>query len=209
MATRGTADRPGPERLLTFVDAVVAIALTLLVLPLVDLVPEAVRAHEAAADIVRDNLPAFGSFLLSFAVIARFWLAHHELSRFARTASGSLVRWNMLWLLTVVLLPFVTQLVGSYPARGLVAQTYVGLLLVAAVCTAAMVLEIRRVDAPTSAAWPRLVRATLENLGLQAVAFVAVLAAPSLGYWPLVLLALQDVVDAVFQRRRGPRETTA
>ncbi len=79
--------------MIAFTDAAVAIALTLLVLPLVDIVPEAAHSGEPAVAVVTDNLAPIGSFLLSFAVIARFWSVHHRLfgyeHRLTRVAGAS------------------------------------------------------------------------------------------------------------------------
>ncbi|MGI3786608.1 MAG: TMEM175 family protein, partial [Janthinobacterium lividum] len=98
MARRSQPIGPA-ERLVFFTDAVVAIALTLLILPLVDLVPQASRSGLRLGDLLRDNLPELGSFLLSFVVISRFWWAHHQLFGHVSALSPALVRWNLLWLL--------------------------------------------------------------------------------------------------------------
>lgn len=73
------AGRLGPERLLAFSDGVVAIALTLLVLPLADLVPDRVEPGRSALPLLTGNLPLVGSFLLSFLVVGRFRMVHHRL----------------------------------------------------------------------------------------------------------------------------------
>lgn len=80
----------GQERLVFFTDAVVAIAITPLVLPLVY------------------------SFLLSFAVIARPWRVHHKLFQHVGALSEPVVLWNTLWVLTIVVLPFPTEMIGGY-----------------------------------------------------------------------------------------------
>lgn len=59
------------ERFLTFVDAVVAIAVTLLVLPLVDIVRE-VGENGSVVHLLQGHVSQLGAFALSFTVIARF-----------------------------------------------------------------------------------------------------------------------------------------
>lgn len=54
------------ERFLTFVDAIVAIAITLLILPLVELVGE---NHGSTTDLLRDRQSSFYAFALSFLVM--------------------------------------------------------------------------------------------------------------------------------------------
>ena len=67
----------GFERLITFLDAVVAIAITLLVLPLVDVSAD-VDHYGSVRDLLRENQADIWAFLLSFAVIARLWFVQHD-----------------------------------------------------------------------------------------------------------------------------------
>jgi uncharacterized membrane protein len=77
----------GLDRLITFLDAVVAIAITLLVLPLVDLLAGAAPGTDLAA-VLAGNAGQFGAFLLSFAVIARLWWTHHRLGEQVGATTG-------------------------------------------------------------------------------------------------------------------------
>ena len=72
------AEERGLERLILFSDAVVAIAITLLVLPLTELRPEEGERRVELPAAEGDELL---SFAISFIVIARFWFAHHGLFR--------------------------------------------------------------------------------------------------------------------------------
>src|SRR5882757_8468992 len=71
-----------PERLITFGDAVFAIAITLLALDIT--VPEGLADSEVGAAL-RDAVPKMGAYLLSFAVIGALWLAQHALFRMVAT----------------------------------------------------------------------------------------------------------------------------
>jgi uncharacterized membrane protein len=62
-----------PDRLVLFTDAVVAIAVTLLILPLVDAVTETRAENLGAVHVITDHKTQIYTFLLSFVVIARFW----------------------------------------------------------------------------------------------------------------------------------------
>jgi uncharacterized membrane protein len=176
------------DRLLAFSDAVVSIAATLLVLPLVDVAanldqrdPGPVLAEHAG------NLIAFG---LSFVVIYQFWLVHHAIYEPVVRYTGVLAWLNGLWLLSIVFLPFPTQLIGSDSQRGLLTHgLYVGTLLVT---TATNTLihwainanpQVRMPGAP-----PRPMAPSLVQLAAMATAFVLTLVVPSLGVWPLLLL---------------------
>ncbi|MDL5158340.1 TMEM175 family protein [Actinomycetospora termitidis] len=190
------------DRLLLFSDAVAAIALTLLVLPLVDLVPEAVARHEAPVEVLARNLVALGSFVLSFFVVWRVWTVHHRLFDRTVTVSPRVVRLNALWLLCVVFLPFPAEMVASYGEAPLVPALYVGVLLASSVTLVAMAVAMRRTapegEAPDRADLERVAG----NASCLAVAFVIVVAVPAAGYWPLLLLLVDGPVLAVVRRVR-------
>jgi len=65
----------------------VAIAVTLLVLPLVELTVE-LREDDSVANLLRNAGWPFFAFGLSIVVIARMWLGHHEVMRPAIASSN-------------------------------------------------------------------------------------------------------------------------
>jgi uncharacterized membrane protein len=67
----------GLERLIFFSDAVVAIAITLIVLPLVDSAREV--AHMSTSKFLSENAYALTAAGISFVVISSFWREHHRL----------------------------------------------------------------------------------------------------------------------------------
>ena len=67
------------ERTKAFIDAAVAIALTLLILPLMESVGEVAGEGEDALTWLQDHRGQLVSFVLSFVLIALFWLIHHHL----------------------------------------------------------------------------------------------------------------------------------
>lgn len=115
------------ERLMTFGDAVVAIAITLIVLPLVE---AAMEAHTASAFFARrgDTLVAAA---LSFVVVAVTWHAHHR-AFIAATGYNRPIFWSeVVWLAAEVFLPVATVLdiLGAGVSRTALG-IYVGDLLV-------------------------------------------------------------------------------
>ena len=87
------------ERLIFFSDAVMAIAMTLLVIDLK--LPESLGAMTSDADLraALDGLgPRFLSVLLSFAVIAIWWNGHNRIFRNLERADGALVVLNLVFL---------------------------------------------------------------------------------------------------------------
>lgn len=201
----------GPERLLAFSDGVVAIALTLLVLPLADLVPEAGERGRSGLTLITGNLALIGSFLLSFAVIARYWAAHHRLFGYAKHVSPALIRWNTLWLFTIVVLPFPTEMVGTFGDDPFTLRFYVGTLFASSALLTVMTLVVGRTLPPAQRAPMRHATAAGTS-GLLFVALLVTLVAPQLGYWPLLLLfltpPLERALGPVVERRlkRAARE---
>src|SRR3954470_16595276 len=92
----------GAERLVFFSDAVVAIAMTLLVLPLTEIEPEGKPVLAVLGEHQNDRW----AFAVSFFVIARYWAAHHRAFRLVRNHSDRLIGLNILWLASIVFLPF-------------------------------------------------------------------------------------------------------
>ncbi len=101
----------GVGRMLAFSDGVFAIAFTILVLDLT--VPDGLSADELRTAL-HELLPQFFSALLSFAVIGRFWLAHHQLFDRMRGADTALLVFNTLLLIPIALIPFTAQLLAEY-----------------------------------------------------------------------------------------------
>jgi uncharacterized membrane protein len=100
----------GLERLIFFSDAVIAIAITLLVLDL--RLPEASGAPLAAQ--LWDLSSSVLSFFMSFAVIGLFWEAHHRLFGYIERFDRTLLWLNLLFLLFIAFLPFPTSVLGKH-----------------------------------------------------------------------------------------------
>ncbi|WP_165436279.1 TMEM175 family protein [Amycolatopsis suaedae] len=200
--------RQGLERLVFFSDAVVAIAITLLVLPLAEGVPEAVARHASSVEVISENLPAIFVFLLSFAVIAQFWRAHHQLFERIDDYRRPLVLWNLLWLLTIVLLPFVTEMAGSFGGDDRFAPVfYIAVVLGSSVCLSVLTLIARAnpdIAAGPGAITGRLVAEAVSTTVLLAIALVVTVVVPGARYYSLLLLLLLPAVSTV-RRRTAPR----
>jgi len=100
------------DRLVFFSDAVFAIAITLLIIEIE--VPDLpVRASSAESWRALAALaPNFFAFALSFLVIGRFWMGHHERFRSLRHFDPRLMWPNMLYLMAIAFMPFATAFLG-------------------------------------------------------------------------------------------------
>ena len=104
----------GLERIVFFSDAVMAIALTLLV---IDLKLPDIPAQLAAAELPRQLsqlTPRIISFVISFAVIGIYWTSHHRYFTYIRRYDGRLILLNLVFLFFVVLMPFAAGFQGQY-----------------------------------------------------------------------------------------------
>ena len=99
------------ERVLFFCDAVVAIAITLLVFNLKINVPDG--KHLTFTDLFTP-WHQYIAFLLSFYNIATFWRSHHDFYIYIRKMNRHLLSLNICWLFFIVVLPFSTSLLSSH-----------------------------------------------------------------------------------------------
>ncbi|WP_367316687.1 TMEM175 family protein [Agreia sp. PsM10] len=193
-------------RLVTFSDAVVAIAATLLVLPLAE------KATQGGAPSLGDIVASSGGqillLLLSFLVICRFWLNHHDIMRELVTFDSPLFWANAVWLFSIVLLPFTTSLIGTSDSRDpATTGVYIGNMLVTCLAALAMQWHVTRTPALQSAqnrGTARL-KADVVTAITMAVALLLAVLVPVIGPWALLLLAFDGLVArGIHPRTRTP-----
>ena len=111
-------------RVIAFSDALFAIAMTLLVVSIaVPTLSDAGDVHELA-DALNDRTSEFVSFFISFAVIGRYWIAHHQFFSLLRVIDNRLIVLNLIYLGFVAFLPFPTDLLGTYFSNPLSVTIY-------------------------------------------------------------------------------------
>jgi uncharacterized membrane protein len=111
-----TYDRDSVEfsRTLAFTDGLFAIAMTLLVVSIaVPHVSDGNSIHDLA-EALDDLSGAFASFFISFAVIGRYWLAHHQFISLLKAMDPAFIGLNLVYLAFIAFLPFPTALLGEY-----------------------------------------------------------------------------------------------
>jgi uncharacterized membrane protein len=186
------------DRLLTFVDAVVAIAITLLVLPLAEVGQE--LGDGGAAELLHAHSDDLLGFVLSFVVIARLWLAQHQTVRTLERQSPPVVWLLLAWTFTIVFLPFPTSLVAASDHDPVAKILYVGTMAVSSLLLGLIAVAIRRDDGlRDTEEKPPLAPAIGVTSGFL-VALAVMLAFPDTGYYPLLLLLLVDPVVRVVRR---------
>lgn len=191
----------GLDRLVNFSDATVAIAITLLILPLVD----------AGTHIGNESFGAFFAkyqweivaFVVSFAVIARFWAVHHRIFESVRAYSTPLVWANFLWLFSIVIIPFTANVLSNGSGqRSDINALYIGNLLLAACASQLMGLVLaRHPELMSEEARAGLDRtAGLAELSLTAASLVLAILIPAVGMFWLFLLFLAGPLHGLYRR---------
>ncbi len=198
----------GFRRLVSFSDAVVAIAITLLILPLVDSANGI--GGRSIGTFLRADWPKLFAFALSFVVIGTYWWAHHQMFERARGYDSLMVAGMFLWMASIVFLPFPTELLGSEKSGATaVHELYIATLLVTAI--AALMQQWAIATRPALREDPADESITIDDpavtVGLMAFALAATALIPSVGLWPLLVLLLTKplvrLVATMRERHRG------
>jgi TMEM175 potassium channel family protein len=194
-----------PERFVTFTDAVVAIALTLLILPLLETISE-FAGEEPLGTLFHEHVAQLGAFVLSYAVIFQLWWSHHRMFRHVARLNRTIVRWSEIWTFAIVFMPISTAITAQYRPSPATVGLYGGTLLLASASMTMLALTVRRHPELNSAESP----ATADHVMTSAAAFFAMLIAAVVGsvfadrvnYWAFLLLFLTGPIERLVKRRR-------
>lgn len=185
------------ERFKAFVDAVVAIAMTLLILPLMESVSEAASGRLSTTEFLDEHSGQLISFLLSFVLIANSWIGHHRQYNDVEVITRPLLWINVAWMVTIVWLPVPTAMLGQMESDPLQAVLYIGTLILTQITTLAGRLYVLQHPGYTTAD-PAHIRlgagADVASAILFGIALVIVIVFGSSGYYALFLLALTGVL---------------
>ena len=123
----------------SFSDAVIAVAITLLVL---DITVPTARPGVSLAHQLGQNWPNYAAYVTSFVTIGIIWINHHAMVSRLREADHMILILNNLLLLTIGILPFATALMAAYLRRShgqhLAAGVYGGAFLLMAIAFATL-----------------------------------------------------------------------
>lgn len=191
------------ERTKAFVDAVVAIAMTLLVLPLMESVGDSAARDHTTWEWLVDQRDQLQSFLISFVLIAMFWMLHHRLFVSVERITPALMWITVGWMLTIVWMPVVTALTGQVADDAPQKTLYIGTLVV----TSGMLLVTRIYLArhpDLHSASRRDVRAgisvDMSMIVLFLVALAIAIVFPAVGYLGLFVMFLTGTVQKLMAR---------
>ena len=212
---RAAMDHPmlayGLERLVFFSDAVFAIAITLLAITLrvPDLPPGQTDASFLRA--LGELGSEFFAFVVSFFVIAAFWVGHYRTFRYVVAADGRLVILNFLFLFCIASLPFPTSMIATAGDVRSAVIAYAAWVTVTGLLSTALWVypaQVAHLTAPVVT--PRIARSVTYGAAIIPIAFglsiLVAAVAPSLA-WVFWLLAvpIQVVVARRLLRDALPR----
>ena len=113
------------SRLEAFCDGVFAIALTLLIFDIKIPAGEQISTTNELWLALQHLLPSIFAFLLSFTVVFITWVNHHATLKLVNKSSSAFIYANGFLLLTIVIIPFPTALLGAYLFTDLAAPAVV------------------------------------------------------------------------------------
>ena len=174
-------------RLETFSDAVMAVAITLMVLR-ID-APQTSPGQSLGQAFMQTTLPAIIYFLITFAVIVIFWIHHHDL--FMRLPEFTPIRafWlNMGFLAMICLVPFGLEFFSAQSDSYITVSVYAGLMALAALFIGAMAWQV-------TGHWPAGAIISI-IVFLLAIPFAALL-----GGWCLLVWGINHPVQRMWNAR--------
>jgi uncharacterized membrane protein len=203
-------DAPPANRLLALSDGVIAIALTLLVLQLKVPVASDLANPDSSADLAAELAKGSAhliSYVISFYVIAQFWLVHRQVfHRFGEHEEG--LEWtNFVFLFAITVMPFTSAILGAFVTNPLAVDIFALNLLLASVATQAMIFIGRRQGLVVSDARERAAR--VRALVVPVIMTISI----GLSWWStraamyswILIAFLPGVIDRWSRRRRSVR----
>lgn len=193
----------GLERFNQFTDGVVAIAITLMVLPLVDIVSDSSQDTSSIAHLLSQNYYQLFSFVLSFLVIARLWLAHQAIFERVALYDARIIWCGFAWMFTIVALPFTTTLIAEHPQSRLAISLYIGDMLLSSFCLTLITVVIARDPSLRHAeadVGPEVIAHSIVTTGLFVLALALAVILPRIGLWSLFVLFLAGPAATIEQR---------
>lgn len=182
------------DRLVNFSDAVIAIAITLLVLPLVQSVSD--LATKSPQEIIQDNALNLIVFVVSFLVISKFWLVHQGIFNPLKSFNGKIFQINTIWLMSIVIIPFTNELISAHKGADVFANAvYIGMLFLTTFVGLYMEYEVAKHPElwKEDGVAPSLADGLAATI-LMGLALIIAIVFPDIGLYSLIILIFSGVV---------------
>lgn len=96
------------SRIISLSDGIVAVALTVLVLPLVDIPAPGGGASQFA--VITENSEQIAAYVLTFLIVFVLWFGHHRVFENFRAIDERILWLNALWLVTIAFIPWPSRM---------------------------------------------------------------------------------------------------
>lgn len=103
-----------PSRIQDWTDGIFAFAMTLLIVSVDIPNLESPVTEEKLSGALVGMMPTFLTFIMSFVLIAIFWMVHHKQFQSIKKSNDALLWINVALMLLVVFMPFTTDLIDDY-----------------------------------------------------------------------------------------------
>jgi uncharacterized membrane protein len=127
-----------PDRLLAFSDGVFGVAITLLVIDVrLPSVPTGSDDTALLQALVEMGLKLF-VFAFTFLILGMSWLGHHRKFSYIRKVDGRLLWMNLLYLMTLCLVPFASSVLAEHGGSRIAFILYAGVMTMADLLSAGL-----------------------------------------------------------------------
>lgn len=103
-----------PGRIQDWTDGIFAFSMTLLIVSVTIPDSSGKASEETLRLILSGMVPTFLTFIMSFVLIAIFWMVHHKQFQSIKRSNDTLLWINVALMLLIVFMPFTTDLVDDY-----------------------------------------------------------------------------------------------
>lgn len=183
-------------------DGIFAVAMTLLVIELKLGEHGAITTAEQLQHALVALLPKGLAWIISFFVLAFFWLGHHRLFQHVRHVDARMLWANIAMLCAASLMPFSSALVGEHAGAFVSQCFYAGNMIVLSATALAMLIIARRspvlLTAPLSNAV--FVGSRFRIVSLIAISAVAIVIASFAPAFATIVFALMPLVGHISRR---------
>jgi uncharacterized membrane protein len=193
-------------RVLAFSDGLFAIAMTLLVVAVA--VPAIKDANSVGdlADALNDQSEEYVSFFISFAVIGRYWVAHHQMFSLLGAFDRGMVSLNLLYLAFIAFLPFPTALLGEYFGNPLAVSVYAANVAIVSGLEVVLLRHANRANLLTDPMPEDVYRWGAAMSTIPVLLFLLSIPVAFIGSGWAVAVWFLNVPAGIFASRRGPAE---
>jgi uncharacterized membrane protein len=186
--TEQTYEDATTARIINFTDAVVAIAATLLILEPIDAAALA-GDQLPLPDLLRSTSEQLFAFAVSFVLIGHFWLLHRQLFRSVRVITQPIYWFNLLWLFSLVFLPYPTAVLSGRTNDPQSCALYIGTITVTSIAALALRILVARQKAKEGdLTYSGHLVGSVSAVAALCAATVLALVVPWAQLWGLVLL---------------------